>query len=118
MPLDHSRRLALATLILLLAACAPHPGAGKWASVDPDRSELVRLDVQFNGWADLYRADEAEPAYHCFWAGSGERQVDLTCTPASDPEAEHRFRLTVEENGRARLYRGDTPAGRYARQQP
>lgn len=105
---------ALTALVLVLAGCSPHPGAGEWEAVSED-APFSRLKAHFKGWADLYRPEAEEAAYHCFWGARGERTIALTCTPADDTEAELRFDLVVEEAGRARLVRNEQLVARFRR---
>lgn len=111
------RILALIAAALLVAGCSPHPGSGNWVATGGDPA-FDRLEVHFKGWADLYRPDEAESAYHCFWSAYDERSIGLSCTPADNPDAEVQFRLKVAEGGKASLTRDDELVGRYRRQAP
>jgi len=111
------RIFALLAAALLVAGCSPHPGSGHWAAAGGG-AEFERLQVHFKGWADLYRPDEDESAYHCFWSAHSERTIALSCTPADNPDAEVHFRLKVAEGGRASLTRGDELVGHYRRQAP
>ena len=75
--------LAAAPALFALAGCSPHPGSGSWLSESGDGDGLARLVVQFDGKAELFRADREAAAYRCFWAGDGKRTLRMRCANAA-----------------------------------
>ncbi len=88
-------KLAILALALVLAGCSGHPGADTW-NVDTDAElNLAKVDVHFEGRAELIGKDGSE-VYRCFWAASDRVTLELQCTQASDPDTEHLFILKSE----------------------
>ena len=105
--------VAATPLLFVLAGCSPHPGSGSWLSESGDADGLARLVVQFDGKAELFRADREDAAYRCFWAGDGKRTLRMRCATAANPDIEVRYRLDIGSNGRAGLYQADRLVTRF-----
>jgi hypothetical protein len=105
-----------AALLLALAGCSPHPAAGIWTAEPGSGAGFQRLEVTYEGRADLYAPGEPEAGRHCFWSGESARAIALACKPASDPDAEEHYRLVVQEDGTATLLRDGEVSARLTRQ--
>jgi hypothetical protein len=116
-----ARRLAwssAAPLVAMLTACSPHPAAGNWQAAENTDSGFTRLEVTYEGRANLYEAGEEEAGRHCFWGVENAQGIALTCKPAFDTAIEERYQLSVGENGTATLMRDGTVIARFTKQQP
>lgn len=103
-----------AALLLALAGCAPHPAAGTWIAAPG--SDFQRLEVTYEGRADLFAAGEAQAGRHCFWSGDSARAIALACKTASSPDLEEHYRLVVDGDGTATLLRDGEQTARFTRQ--
>lgn len=112
-------KIGMAGLVSLLAAgltgCSPHPGAGNWEAVDPAATPFSRVQVHFEGRAELRDAASGADSHHCFWGAKDAHEIQLDCTTAEDTETRLRFRLRVEGDGTAQLLREEVPVGRFRR---
>jgi hypothetical protein len=97
------RCLAGLSLPLLLGACSPHPGAGKWISSEGEPSTFYRLEVHYDGRAELYLPGQDVEALRCFWGGAGPDSILLDCTAAEAVEERVRYVLRVAGDGGAEL---------------
>jgi len=80
--------------VLLLSGCAPHPAAGVWEPEETD-APFTRIDVQFNGRADLFEPGKEKETLHCFWAAHSEDSVKMNCVPAENTDLKIPYRLVV-----------------------
>ena len=104
-----------AALLLALAGCAPHPAAGTWIAAPGAGAGFQRLEVTYEGRADLFAAGEAQAGRHCFWSGDSARAIALACKAASSPDLEEHYRLVVDGNGTATLLRDGEETARFTR---
>ncbi len=114
-----ARVLALssaAPVFAALTACSPHPATGNWQSADD--AEFVRLEVTYEGWANLYEAGEKEAGRHCFWGAESKQGIALACKPAFNTDIEEHYGLAIAEDGTATLMRDREVAARFTKQQP
>lgn len=110
--------LAIATtapLLLALFGCSPHPASGTWTAAATTDSGFNRIDVNFDGKADLYEVGEDNAGRHCFWGRESKQAITLTCKPAFDTDIEERYRLIINEDGTATLMQDNTMAARFSR---
>lgn len=115
----HSKILWFAPLLLVLNACSPHPSSGGWSATSAD-ALFERMEVRFNGNADLYtKSSDETAAWRCFWSAIDKQTAELKCVQASDGEIEKIYALTVDEGGQAAtLEQGNQILGRYSWQAP
>lgn len=102
---------------LLLAGCSPHPGSGVWTAASENKPGFTKIDVQFEGRADIYNATDEAAVRRCFWGGMSPRQLALDCTQASDTDNQEHYRLTVVADDTAELTRDQQLIGTFDRQQ-
>ena len=97
------KTLSLFCALALLAGCSPHPGSGVWIATSENEPGFVKIDVQYEGRADIYNATEEKAVRHCFWGGMSPKQLALDCTKASDTDNPEHYRLTVTADDTAEL---------------
>lgn len=86
---------------VLISACSGHPGAGTWENPKSDENQLKTIDLKYDGYADLYRPQDTEARYRCFWQAVSAQAVQLQCAnlPGRAPSDIY-FTLTVSESDR------------------
>lgn len=117
MCLQKLKTIFLCTSLLLLAGCSPHPGSGVWTAASENKPGFTKIDVQFEGRADIYNATDEAAVRRCFWGGMSPRQLALDCTQASDTDNQEHYRLTVVADDTAELTRDQQLIGTFDRQQ-
>ena len=111
--------ILIVTLVLVLQGCSPHPGSGKWQAVADSQSRFSKLDVQFEGKAELTPTDAAGETQRCFWSGKTAETIRLQCTQGDDTGLEFNYELTIDANNgdpRATLSESDKQIGVYQKQ--
>ncbi len=111
------KALLLCTSLALLAGCSPHPGSGIWTATSENEPGFTKIDVQYEGRADIYNATDEAAVRHCFWGGMSPKQLALDCTRASDTDNPEHYRLTVTQDDSAELTRKQQLIGTFSRQQ-
>lgn len=101
-------------LFLSLAACSPHPATGVWAAAEPVPSGFNRLEVTYEGRANLFAVGEETAGRHCFWGGESKQAIRLTCRPA-EQEIDESYRFVINADGTATLMQDETALVRLAR---
>lgn len=109
-------RSCVIAFIVLLAGCAPHPATGHWVTTADTGTGFTRLEVTYEGRANLYAAGEKEAGRHCFWSGESARAVAITCKPAFNTEIEEHYHLNVQADGTAVLSQADKVLAHFSRQ--
>ncbi len=104
----------LLLLPLLLAACAPHPGAGRWQAVADNETGITDLVIAFDGRA-LFATTKPKASWHCFWSGKDTRLALLDCTPSSNPDEKVRWLFHVDGEGTGSLSRDGRILARFRR---
>jgi hypothetical protein len=99
---------------LLLTACSPHPGAGKWRASESNAMGITDLTLAYEGRA-LFTSREPAASWHCFWSGKDAENAALSCTPSTHPDREVHFRFRVEQSQRGTLYRDSRLVARFRR---
>ncbi len=120
-------RLGVTVVLLMLTACSPHPGAGKWIVADDgkeaDITEFVRIHVSYEGRTNIFgrgngpEADSDSTAIRrCFWHGIDAQTIELSCVQAlnTDIEESYRFRVDAGRNS-AELLQDGRVVGRFVR---
>lgn len=105
-----------ALLLLSLTGCAPHPASGVWATPKEPDSGFDRLEVTYEGHAQLYTVGEKEAGRHCFWGGESKQSIVMTCKPASNLDTEERYHLIVNADGSATLTQDGKEVAKFTRQ--
>ncbi|WP_303905906.1 hypothetical protein [Thiohalomonas denitrificans] len=109
--------LGAAMLLLALAGCSPHPATGTWAATSESGSKFGRLEVTYEGRANLFEFGEEEAGRHCFWSGESKQAISMSCKPAFDTDIEEHYRLNLEGDGTATLM-GDGKAMAHFSREP
>ncbi len=102
------------SLTLLLAACSPHPGAGRWEALEENESGIHELVLAFDGRAQFATA-HPKASWHCFWNARKARLAELSCTPSSHPDNKTSYHFRVEENDIGILGRDGKVMARFRR---
>ncbi len=108
-------RLAIRALpLLVLTACTPHPGAGKWQAMAENEAGITDLTLAFDGRA-LFATSTPKASWHCFWSAQDAANAILDCTPSSNPDQEVRWLFRVDRQGEGRLERDGRLVARFRR---
>ena len=78
--------IVLISLILLLAACSPHPGSGIWEAVGENGNGFTKMVIQFNGRVEMFAPDKEKAVIRCFWAGEDAESISMDCVKADTDE--------------------------------
>ncbi len=108
------KKLLAAWPLLLLSACAPHPGAGKWRAANHNEAGISDLVLAYDGRA-LFATARPKASWHCFWSAKSATTVLLDCTPSNEPSRKSRWSFTVEKDGTGRLERDGKEVARFRR---
>lgn len=110
------RLLTIPLIILSLAACSPHPGAGVWKAEGENTLGIRGMTLAYEGKA-VFSSTRVNPAlWHCFWNGASSHAANLDCTPSTDTESHERFVFTVGEDGVGELRQQGQVIGRFVRE--
>ena len=106
-------------LLSILTSCTPHPGAGGWVAIS-DNAALERLEIRYNGQADLYtKTDDIDAAWRCFWAAKDKQTAHMKCVAAGQAGHEEIYWFTAAKDTReGTLLRGEQLVGGYRWQPP
>jgi len=110
------KTLSLLGALALLAGCSPHPGSGVWTATSENEPGFVKIDVQYEGRADIYNATEEAAVRRCFWGGMSPKQLALDCVQAADTDIKEHYRLSVTPDGAAELTRKQQLIGIFKKQ--
>jgi len=91
--------LYIVSAIALLAACAPHPGAGVWKSTGDNSYGITELTLGFDGKAGFDTTKYQPASWRCFWSAAGEHAASLECSASTSTERKQNFRLILDEQG-------------------
>lgn len=112
--MKYKNQLLLIITSLLIAGCSGHPASGSWASDNPE-DEFTRIDVTFDGRAQLYAKGSDEVARRCFWSGAAGNEIQLKCTVPENTDIEYSYRLLVTANDAGELMLANHLIGHYQR---
>lgn len=94
----------LAVLALpLIISCTGHPAAGQWRLSDPGDYQYTRLVVNFDGKAELYKANVKNAWLHCFWTARADDIIGLKCGSADENAANELFDFKVSAKNSGQL---------------
>ena len=110
------KNLSLLSALVFITGCSPHPGSGIWIATSENESGFTKIDVQYEGRADIYNATDEAAVRRCFWGGMSPKQLALDCTQASDTDNPEHYRLTVTADDTAELTRKQQLIGAFNRQ--
>lgn len=108
--------LGAAALLFALTGCSPHPATGNWIASTGSNSEFSRLEVTYEGRANLFEPGEEKAGRHCFWSGENKQAISMSCKPAFNTDIEEFYRLELGEDGIASLMREGEVKARFSRQ--
>lgn len=109
--------LPATALLMTLAGCSPHPATGTWTTAEKQESGFNRLEVTYEGRANLFATGESEAGRHCFWGGESAQVISMVCKPAFNKEIEERYRLVIKD-GSATLMLDDKALASFIKQAP
>jgi hypothetical protein len=96
---------------IVLVACSPHPGSGKWKTISDNELGVAELSIHFDGKAEFKTTKKDIAVWHCFWGGKSEAVVTMNCAPSTDPERRERFTFAVGSTNQGQLrYQGNAIA--------
>jgi len=110
------KTIFLLSTLALIVGCSPHPGSGIWTATSENEPWFTKIDVQYEGRADIYSATEEAAVRHCFWGGMSPKQLALDCTRASDTDNPEHYRLTVTADDTAELTQKQQLVGTFKKQ--
>lgn len=110
-------RLLFLSLILfvLLSGCSPHPGSGIWVPMDKGESRYSKVEVLFDGRAELFVPGREDHLYRCFWGGVSSESIRMECVSADDDAIKPIFKLQVAADGRGELLESEKTVGYFRR---
>lgn len=110
-------RLPFLTLFscLLLSGCSPHPGSGIWLPLDDREAPYSKLEVLFEGRAELFVTGRAEHQYRCFWGGTGANSIRMECVSADNDAIKLQFDFRVAADGTGELIESGQTIGFFRR---
>ena len=100
---------------LLLSACSPHPGSGIWVPLDDSEAPYTRLEVLFEGRAELFAPGREGHLYRCFWGGTDADSIRLDCISADDEAVKPVFTFRVAADGTGELIASGESIGFFQR---
>ncbi|WP_177418448.1 hypothetical protein [endosymbiont of Lamellibrachia barhami] len=106
--------LTLLTSILLVG-CSAHPGSGIWLPAEGSESPYSRIEVLFEGRAELFVAGREAHLFRCFWSGTTADSIHMDCISADDETQKPVFTLQVSADGTARLSEAGKKLGLFQR---
>jgi len=89
------RLLIILFISQLLLACSPHPASGQWHNLSIGNSEIVLIDVKFEGKAEMYSAKDKQIVRRCFWAGQDSKTIALTCVHPDNTDIDIKYQFQV-----------------------
>lgn len=97
--MSKSRLLFTLFFSQLLLACSPHPASGQWQSISIGNSEIVLIDVKFDGKAEMHGRNNGQIVRRCFWAGQDSKTISLTCVHPenTDIDIKYQFQVTGDQ---------------------
>lgn len=104
--IPHMKTGSLLLLVLgvnLLAACSPHPGAGKWKAVSDNELGIEDLSILYEGKAEFVTTKKDSAVWHCFWGKKDKNAAAMKCVPSSDPERREAYEFIVQSDERGEL---------------
>ena len=87
----------------LLAACSPHPSAGKWKAISDNEFGIKDLSILFEGKAEFVTTKKDIASWHCFWGGESKTVATMTCSPSSDEERRGTYQFVVDSADQGQL---------------
>lgn len=91
-----NKSIALIGLVLMLAACSPHPGSGVWLPSGENNSGYSKMVVQFDGRVEFFATDKTDAIARCFWAGEDGQNLSMDCVMADNSEMTFVYYLEVD----------------------
>ncbi len=113
--MNSKNKFLLLFIPLLLAGCGAHSGSGNWLSTGTD-SEFVRLEVGFDGRAQLYVKGREDSVRRCFWGGIGSDEIQMKCTVADNTDIELSYSFRVIDGEQGELMLSNHAIGRFSRE--
>lgn len=112
----YRRHLFLTLLATLsLAACSPHPGSGIWVPAEGSDAAYAKLEVLFEGQAELFVPGREEHLYRCFWGGAAKDAIRMECVSADNESDKPVFLFQVAPDGVGQLSMDGKPVGLFTR---
>ncbi len=100
---------------ILFAGCSVHPGSGIWVPAEGSESPYSRVEVLFEGRAELFVTGRKEHLFRCFWGGTTADSIHMDCISADDETLKPVFTLQVSADGTAKLSEAGKNLGLFQR---
>jgi len=100
---------------ILLVGCSAHPGSGIWVPAEGNESPYSRIEVLFEGRAELFVSGRKEHLFRCFWSGTTADSIHMDCISADDETQKTVFILQVTADGAAKLTEAGKNLGLFQR---
>ncbi len=109
--------LTLASSLLMISACSPHPGSATWLATADQSSVFTKIAVHYDGKADIYSDNQDDAIRRCFWSAVSSQSINMHCIDATNTEHEEDLQLTVTDRDHAELTQSNTIIARFYQQQ-
>ncbi len=114
---NKSRLFIALSLLILLSACSPHPGAGNWQAKDSNSLNISRIHVVFEGTADFFSNGRDDSIRRCFWAATDKQVLQFQCVQSDHTEIKETYDFYVSPTGQeAELKRDGRLIGHFNKQ--
>ena len=110
--------LIIISLLFILSACSPHPGAGNWKADSSNSLNISTINIIFEGNADFYVEGKEDSIRRCFWSAVGQQKMEMQCVHAEDTDKKVKYQFVVTEKGHARLTEGEQLISTFTLQAP
>ncbi len=71
--------------------------------LDDREAPYAKLEVLFEGRAELFVPDREEHLYRCFWGGAGANSIQMECVSADNETVKPSFTFRVAADGTGEL---------------
>ncbi len=100
---------------LLITACSPHPGAGKWQAIDDNSLGVKNLSILFDGKSEFTTIENENILWHCFWGAESKTKMSMTCTPSTDTSEHEKFEFIMLSDDQGQFSRNGKVIGKFSR---
>jgi hypothetical protein len=107
--------LTIVLAAILITACSPHPGAGKWQAIDDNSLGIKKLSILFEGKSEFTTIENEKVKWHCFWGAESKTKMSMTCTPSIDTNEHETFAFIMLSEDEGQFSRNGKAIGNFSR---
>ncbi|MFK5985602.1 MAG: hypothetical protein QM479_09265 [Pseudomonadota bacterium] len=105
----------LLAVLVILAGCSPHPGAGKWKAIEDNRMGIKNMSILFEGKSEFSTVENEKILWHCFWGAKSKMHLNMTCTPSTNIDHHEKFEFIVNAKDEGQLSQNGKNIGLFQR---